>query len=132
MLTDAAKAFLAKPKIARLGTLTEDGYPHVVPLWFDVDGDDLVIISDYRTRKMKNLLANPKGSVQVGGEPGADSEGWLFLGDFELTRDEGHTWTTRITYRYETPEEAEKNLAQWRNDDIWLLRLKVKKSIKVW
>lgn len=133
MLNDAVREFLATPRIARLGTLTEDGYPHVVPLWFDVDGDDLVIISDIKTRKMKNLQANPKGSVQVGGDPGSgDPAGWLFIGDFELSKDEGHAWTERITHRYESPEEAEEHLTLWRNDEIWLLRLKVKKSIKVW
>ena len=41
MLDETVREFLQKPLIARLATIDGNGYPHTVPLWFDVDGDDI-------------------------------------------------------------------------------------------
>jgi PPOX class probable F420-dependent enzyme len=130
MYSDELHALMEKPLIARLATLSPDGYPHVVPLWYDVDGDDLVIISERATQKVRNLTANPKAAITVGGQPG-DGGGWTFWGDMIVSDDTNHAWTTRITHRYEPKEEADKHLAEWRDFDMVVLRMKVKRFKKV-
>lgn len=130
MIPAAARDLINKPLIARLATLTDDGYPHVVPLWFDVDGDDLVIMTDRDNRKVKNALANPKGAIQIGGQAG-DGGGYCFSGDFIVEEDTDHNWMKAITYRYEDRDAAERLLEEWKNDDVVVIRLKVKRAIRV-
>jgi len=131
MLSQETSQFLEKPLIARLSTIGEDGYPHTVPLWFMLDGEDIVIISLTENRKVKNALQNPKASVTIGGTPG-DEAGYLLQGDLIVAPDIDHTWTKRITYHYESKEAADKNLAEWTQKDLVTLRLKIAKVIKVY
>lgn len=130
MIPDKARDFLMQPHIARLSTNGDDGYPHTVPLWYMLDGDDLVVMTNRDSVKVQNALRDPKGAITIGGEP-AQKQGWLFRGDFEIATDEGHAWARRITYHYEPQDEAEKMLAEWANDDIVTMRLKVKDVIRV-
>ena len=124
------REFLQKPLIARMSTIDPDGYPHTVPVWFALDGDDIVIISARDTRKVGHLLANPKGAVAIGGDP-ADSAGYLIKGKFVIEADPDDAWVRQLTYRYEAPEQAEKDIAAWAELDIIVLRLKPKVVLKV-
>ena len=63
MFTDTIREFLQKPLIARMSTIDSEGYPHTVPVWFALDGDDLMIISVRQTLKVSHILVNPKGKV---------------------------------------------------------------------
>lgn len=130
MFSDAVREFLQKPLIARMSTLDPDGYPHTVPVWFMLDGNDLVVISVRSTRKVGHILANPKGAIVIGGDP-ADGGGYLIKGDFSLEADLDDAWVRRLTYHYEAPEQAEKDIADWADLDIIVLRLKPKVVLKV-
>lgn len=131
MFTDEARAFLQKPLIARLATFGPDGYPHVVPLWFKLEGDEIIIISERKTRKIENLKVNPRASVEVGGEPD-DPLGYLIRGDVTVADDTDHNWTNRLTYHYESKEHAERDIAAWASLDMVVLRLKPVSVVKVW
>jgi predicted pyridoxine 5'-phosphate oxidase superfamily flavin-nucleotide-binding protein len=130
MISDTVRDFLQKPLIARMSTIDPDGYPHTVPVWFALDGDDVVIISVSDTRKVGHILANPKGAVAIGGDP-ADGVGYLIKGEFSLEPDPEDAWVRKVTYRYEAPERAEKDIAAWADLDIVVLRLKPKVVLKV-
>jgi general stress protein 26 len=52
--------FLEQPLIARIGTVDINNQPHVVPVWFGWDGESLWISSYSNTRKVHDLMANPK------------------------------------------------------------------------
>lgn len=132
-LTAEVRTFLEQPRIARLASLDADGTPHVVPLWFGVDGDDLILISDRATRKVRNLSTNARGAIQIGGDPGLnDPAGYLFQGAFAVEEDPGHVWLARVTRRFETPEAATRLMEAWKGDDTVVLRLRVEKTVKVW
>lgn len=130
LFDERARAVLEKPLIARLSVIDPDGYPHTVPVWFMLDGDDIVFISDRDTRKVDYLSANPKGAVVVGGEPD-DGGGYLIKGDVVIEPDPHDEWVRRLTYRYEEPAQAEKDIAAWADLDIIVLRLKPRKVIQV-
>jgi hypothetical protein len=130
MLSNTAREFLQKPLIARLSTVDGDGYPHIVPVWFMLDGEDIVIISDSSTRKVRYILTNPKGAVTIGGDP-TDGGGYLLKGDLSIEADPDDTWVRKLTCRYEAPEQAEKDIAAWADLDIVVLRLKPKVVLKV-
>ncbi len=130
MFTDTIQAVLDKPLIARMTTLDPDGYPHTVPVWFMRDGDDLVVISFRNTHKVRNIQRNPKGSLVIGGDP-ADSPGYLFKGDFVIVEDSDRSWTRALTLRYESGEQAVKDIADWSKQDMILIRMKPKSVAKV-
>jgi len=132
MLTSETRKFLEKPRIARLATIGADGYPHIVPIYFMLDGDDLIFGSDRDNRKVRNVLSNPKGAVVIGGERIADEAGYMIRGDLSIEDDVDHALTRRMLYRYETEEEAEKHFTEWKNSDIVLIRLKPNSIIRVW
>lgn len=129
MFTDEIREILSKPTIARLSTIDAKGYPHTVPLWFDVDGDDIMIISDRNTRKVDHIAVNPKGCVQIGGDDGA---GYLFKGQLSVEPDPNYRWLVQVTRRYEEGEKAEQDIELWRTTlDMIVIRLKVERIAKV-
>lgn len=130
MITRAIREFLQKPLLARMSTIDADGYPHTVPVWFALDGDDIVVISVRDTRKVGHILVNPKGAISIGGDSG-DGGGYLIKGEFIIEADPEDVWVRKLTYRYETPEQAEKDIADWAELDIIVLRLKPKAVLKV-
>jgi predicted pyridoxine 5'-phosphate oxidase superfamily flavin-nucleotide-binding protein len=136
MLKPEVRSFLEAPHVARLSVVDVNGYPHTVPLWYAVDGDDIVMISDRTTRKVEFLGANSKASICIGGGEGADTAvaaGYLFKGDCTAQEDADHQWLRLITHRYRSPAQAEKDIAQWSTElDIIVLRLRVAKVIKVY
>ncbi len=50
--------FLHEQKIMRLGTVNDDGVPHVVPVWYSYDGKKFQIGTNTRTVKIRNIRAN--------------------------------------------------------------------------
>ncbi len=63
------RTFLQQRLITRMTTIAPDGYPHTVPVWYMLDGDDILLATGYHTRKVKHIRANPRGSLVFGGEP---------------------------------------------------------------
>lgn len=130
VLSDAVRAFLQKPIVVRMAVVDADGYPHVVPVWYGLDGDDLIVFGYGKTRKVDFIKVNPKGSIQIGGDP--PGEGYLIKGNFSLEDDVDHRWTRQITYAYEpNKESADKMLAEWIPAGLIVMRLKVTKVSKV-
>ena len=131
-MEETVREFLQKPLTARLGTVDAKGYPHIIPLWFDVDGDDLIIISDRKTRKVDHIVAGgTKGAMQIGGD-GDESVGYLFKGQLTVEPDPDFKWLRQVTLRYELGERAEKDIDLWRTTlDMIIIRLKVERVIKV-
>lgn len=130
MLTDEMREFLQKTLIARMATIDSKGYPHIVPVWFMLDGDDIVVTSMQKTRKNGHIKTNTKGALTVGGQPG-DGGGYLFKGDWAIDDDSDNAWLMKLAVRYEGQEQAEKDVAVWGQEVSDLLRLKIKKAIKV-
>jgi nitroimidazol reductase NimA-like FMN-containing flavoprotein (pyridoxamine 5'-phosphate oxidase superfamily) len=89
LLYRSVRSFLKAPRIARLATVGSDGYPHIVPIYFMRDGDDIIFGSDRDERKVRNALANSKGAVVIGGDPATDEAGYLIQGDVSIEDDKG-------------------------------------------
>jgi len=130
LLPDAARVVLQKPLVVRMAVNDPEGYPHVVPVWFGLDGDDLMIFGFYNTRKIDYIQTNTKGSVQIGGDYGND--GYLLKGNFTLEADPDHHWARTITYAYEQDRaNADKLLAEWSAKRLFLVRFVVNMVMKV-
>lgn len=136
MFDEKARAVLEQPLVARLAVNGADGYPHVVPIWYLLDGDDIVITTHASAAKVRLLRANPKAAVTIGGDPANLAEGkyhpgYLIRGVVTVEPDEDFTWIRRMAYRYDSPAVAEKNLALWTQEVQCVLRLRPEKVIKV-
>ena len=110
-----ARAFLATgARTAKIATASPKGKPHVAPVWFIVDGDDLVFITTGTSVKGRHLRANPRAAAAVSD----DAFPFAFvIVRGQVTLDEKPPdrleWTTRIPSRY-VPERADEFGA--RND----------------
>ena len=106
---DAAEAreFLSSGvRTAKVATVSPQGKPHVAPVWFIVDGDELVFITTATSAKGRHLRKNPRAAVAVDDDsfPFAFvvASGRVTLDDEPPNRLE---WATRIASRY-VPERA--------------------------
>ncbi len=49
-----------------LSSVSADGRPHVVPVWFVWDGERIVLFSKPNARKLRNLRCEPRAMVAIG------------------------------------------------------------------
>jgi len=101
VLPDGARELLQKPVIVRMAVVDQNGYPHVVPVWFVLDGDTVVFTTGENTRKGRDLRRDPRVALCVDDEtpPFAFV---LMEGTAELVRNAPDLldWATRIAHRY--------------------------------
>ncbi len=103
------RAFLSSgTRTGKLATVRRDGRPHVQPVWFVLDGEDLVFTTGASTVKGRNLRRDPRASLLVDDEAPPFAfvriDGRARLGE---DLDEMLEWSTRIAGRYMGPENAE-------------------------
>ena len=95
-------------RTGKLATVRKDGRPHVVPIWFDLDGETLVLTTWGESVKAKNIRRDPRVCICVDDEtpPFAfvQIEGTADLSD---DPDDQLYWATRIGGRYMGVELAE-------------------------
>jgi PPOX class probable F420-dependent enzyme len=109
MTREEAFSFLAQgTRTAKLATVTGGGRPHVVPIWFVLDGEEIVFTTGRDTVKGRNLRRDgwaclcvdeerpPFAYVQVRGPATVVEQAPDLL-----------EWTTRIAERYVGPDEAQ-------------------------
>ncbi len=99
---DEARAFLlASPRTAKVATVRPDGRPHVAPVWFHLDGDDVVFTTGASTLKGRDLRRDARVSLCVDDERPPFSfvliEGTVRFSD---NLDDVRAWATRIATRY--------------------------------
>lgn len=63
--TEWRSFLLADARTAKLATVRPDGRPHVAPVWFTLDEDDLLFMTMANTVKGKNIQANPNVAISV-------------------------------------------------------------------
>ena len=95
-------------RTGKLATVRKDGRPHVVPIWFDLDGDTLVFTTGGKSVKTENIRRDPRICICVDDEtpPFAfvQIEGTAVLSD---DPDDLLYWATRIGGRYMGKDLAE-------------------------
>lgn len=96
-------------KTAHLATVREDGRPHVVPVWFVMDGEKLVFNTGANTAKGKNIKRNSEVCLSID-NPNPPYDFVQIQGKAEISEDldEMLIWATKIGGRYMGKENAEK------------------------
>jgi PPOX class probable F420-dependent enzyme len=109
MTTAELHAFLDHgTRTGKLATTRANGAPHVAPIWFVRDGDDLIFNTGAGTVKGKALARDPRVALCVDDEQPPFSF-VVIEGVVELDNDAGAklAWATKIGGRYMGAENAE-------------------------
>ncbi|KES05825.1 pyridoxamine 5-phosphate oxidase [Streptomyces toyocaensis] len=96
-------------RTAKLATVRADGSPHVAPVWFLADGNEVVFTTGARTVKGRNVARD--GRVALCVDDDRPPFGFVVLhGRARLSEDAEQLrhWATRIGARYMGEERAEE------------------------
>jgi len=109
MTKEEYKEFLLQgTKTGKLATVRDDGRPHVVPIWYTLDGDNLVFTTGEASVKAKNMSRDPRVSLSIDDQAPPYSfvtiEGTV---TFSEDPEKLLFWATRIGGRYMGEHEAE-------------------------
>lgn len=110
MTDDERRAFLAEgTRTGKLATVRADGRPHVVPIWFVLDGDDVVFNTGADSLKGRSLRRDPRVTLCVDEEQPPYAfvmvEGTVTLSDDVEAM---LPWSTQIGARYMGADRAEE------------------------
>ncbi|MCX4572933.1 PPOX class F420-dependent oxidoreductase [Streptomyces sp. NBC_01571] len=110
MTDEQWRAFVSHgTRTGKLSTVRADGSPHVAPIWFLLDGDDLIFNTSKETVKGRNLARDGRVALCVDDDrPPFDFV--VLEGRAELSEDpdELRRWAARIGGRYMGAERAEE------------------------
>jgi PPOX class probable F420-dependent enzyme len=110
MSLEEMKAFIMEgTRTGHLATVREDGRPHVAPVWFVMEGDDIVFTSWHDTVKMRNLARTGYASLSVD-HPHVPYSFVVVEGSVSIERDPAVTrrWATENGRRYMGEDRAEE------------------------
>ncbi|WP_432013162.1 PPOX class F420-dependent oxidoreductase [Streptomyces cucumeris] len=131
MTKDQWQKFVSEgTRTGKLSTVRADGSPHIAPVWFLLDGDDLVFNTGQGTVKGRNLARDGRVSLCVDD----DRPPFSFVtvqGRAELIDDlaQVREWATRIAARYMGEDRAEEFGARNGVPGELLVRVRVEKVI---
>lgn len=110
MTDEQWRAFVSHgTRTAKLSTVRANGSPHIAPIWFLLDGDDLVFNTGKETVKGRNLARD--GRVALCVDDDRPPFGFVVLqGHAELIEDieQVRHWATRLGGRYMGEDRAEE------------------------
>lgn len=110
IITPEVRAFLMDTvHTGKLATVRADGRPHVVPIWFDLDGDATLYFSTWHTTvKANNIRRDPRVCICVDDERPPFSYAMIEgVAEFVDDKDASLYWATRIGGRYMGSEQSE-------------------------
>lgn len=109
MSDDERRAFLLAPgRTGHLATVRRDGRAHVAPVWFTLDGDDVLFNTGADTVKGRNLRRTGRAALSV--DLPVHPYGFVHLeGGVEIDDDPEHfrEWSRIIAARYVPHDEVE-------------------------
>jgi PPOX class probable F420-dependent enzyme len=117
-------------RTAKLAVTRLDGAPHVAPIWFVLDGDDVIFTTGKDTVKGKSILRDGRVAIAVDDQQPPYS--FIILeGVVTVSRDLDDllTWATRIAARYMGEGQAERYGRRNAVPEELLLRLTPTKII---
>jgi PPOX class probable F420-dependent enzyme len=127
MTTDEVRAFLTQgTRTGKVATTRADGRPHVAPIWFVLDGEDVVFMTGADTVKGKTLLRTARAALVVDLE--APPFGFVAVeGPVTLSRDvaEMLPFSIAIARRYVGEDKADEFGRRNAVDGELLVRLRM-------
>ena len=99
MTSEEVAAFLGEPgHLVRIGTVDPHGLPLVVPTWFVLHGDILLVTPRERSTWFSHLRRDPRACFTIDEETGSYRK-VVLRGAIDVVHDLGHDDEWRDTYR---------------------------------
>ncbi|AOS64994.1 PPOX class F420-dependent oxidoreductase [Actinoalloteichus hymeniacidonis] len=96
-------------RTAKIATVRADGSPHVTPVWFVLDGDDLVFVTSAASAKGHDLLRTSQVALCI--EDDDPPFSFVVVEGTTTTEDDPEDvlyWSTRNAARYMGEDQAEQ------------------------
>lgn len=106
MTPEELKDFLNSKALIDLVSISPDGYPHVMPIWFEWDGTSFRMSTLAGSKKVRNLEKNPKAAFSIA-TPDLPYKAVVGRGNAELSEDTDGALIKRLCYRYVPTDKAE-------------------------
>jgi len=131
MTDEQWRAFVSHgTRTGKLSTVRADGSPHVTPIWFLLDGDDVVFNTGKESVKGRNLARDGRAALCVDDDrPPFDFV--VLQGRAELSEDldDVRRWAARLGARYMGDERAEEFGTRNGVPGELLVRLRIEKVL---
>ncbi|HEX9414330.1 MAG TPA: PPOX class F420-dependent oxidoreductase [Ktedonobacterales bacterium] len=126
LLTDEVRAFLAEPRFAVLATANADGSPQQTVMWYELQGDEIMMNTARGRLKDNNLRRDPRISICV-------DDGYRFVtiaGTARLIEDQETAQADifGLAVRYHGREQGEKQAQTFRAQTRITIRLSIDRA----
>jgi hypothetical protein len=104
-------AFLQEERTVICATNGQDGFPHLMPLWYVMRATDLWAWTFAKSKKVRNLERDPRATLQVeAGDEYAQLRGAMLKCDVTVHRETGlvATFGLELFARYAAPRPGEE------------------------
>jgi PPOX class probable F420-dependent enzyme len=131
MTREEALGFLTTgTRTGKLATASAVGAPHVAPVWFVLDGEELVFTTHNTSLKGRHLKANPRAALTVD----IDEYPYSFVAvrgavALSVEPDELLAWATKIAERYVPTGRAQEYGRRNGIEGELLCRLKLERVV---
>src|SRR5690349_213405 len=122
-LTDAVRAFLAEPRYAVIATINPSGMPQQTAIWYELQGDEVLLNTAAGRLKERNLRRDPRLSLCV-----IDGERYVTLyGRATLIDDRDQTQADikRLAVRYHGLQHGEQQAANFARQQRVTIRMPI-------
>ena len=123
VLTPRQLSFLQGHELCRMATASKEGRPHVVPVIYALDGEDVIVAVDYGTKKLANLRQNSKVALVV--DEFKPIRGLMIEGDCEIL-ERGKEYLGLLQILFDRFEYYREN--PWGEGESPILRIRPTKA----
>lgn len=130
-LSDRARAFLAERRFAVLATVNADGSPQLTTMWYELQGDEIMMNTKAGRLKDANMRRDPRVALCF-------EEGYSYVtvaGRVRLIEDQAVAQADirRLAEIYDGPERAEQMVrSQFMHEQRVSLRLTIERVSEQW
>jgi PPOX class probable F420-dependent enzyme len=127
-LTDAARQFLGEKRFAVLATINKDGTPQQTVMWYELQGDEVMMNTARGRLKDRNLDRDARISICVeDGQRFVTLRGTVALND---EQEVAQADIKRLAVRYGGAEQAEKSTPNFRKEHRITLRMTIEGTLE--
>jgi len=130
-LSEQARAFLEAPRFAVLGTAQSDGTPQLTVMWYELDGDEILMNTTTQRAKAANLRRHPRVALCV-------EDGYRYVtlyGTVRLIEDQATAQADihRLAARYHDPATADQMMRdQYSKQERLTIRMRIERVVEHW
>lgn len=126
-LSDEQRAFLAERRFAVMATINPDGMPQQTVVWYELQGDEIMLNTAAGRLKDKNLRRDPRISLCVENE-------YIFVtitGHARLIEDQriAQADIERLAVRYDGAESAKRQMERFSKQQRVTIRVPIEKIV---